>query len=411
MAEIQVSGVIVDYSVDGWDEYKKWLDGTYSTLQYVWADEGEAYYIVAVDGDVSRVLSINKTDAGDFETNYKNKTPHQFRNPVSGDGTLLQGKQRLVLGQKAFTCIAHGCEQLNVNGLSQGSPVVLWNGSGGGDSGGDWSVSGVGSETTESAHSGTYGWDTGVANADDITVFDNGSMIDVAGTYDSFRLWIQPKAWPTGSHLQVRWLGSADENVGLVVRLENYTTNMDLNIWQQVEIPISDFELTGNVQKLRFKYRYTDEQRHWLDDLELIAAAGGGPYKFRVQAPDANTFYHMTMLVLVVAAPQAGWDATSFGSIPNGLSNGLLLRQKRLSDGEVLWNLNSQDNADLFGRYHPQDAIIFADDTLLMGFMVKPGTASVVITEDEVLEFVVRDDLSSITNMRGYVHYGIEEVL
>ena len=78
------------------------------------------------------------------------------------------------------------------------------------------------------------------------------------------------------------------------------------------------------------------------------------------------------------------------------------MRQRRISDGEILWKFNSKDNVDLFGRYHPQDDIEFADGNLLVGFMVKPGKASVVVTDDVVLELVVRDDLSALANARGF---------
>ena len=40
--------------------------------------------------------------------------------------------------------------------------------------------------------------------------------------------------------------------------------------------------------------------------------------------------------------------------------------------------------------------------------MVKPGNASVIITDDEVLEFVVRDKLDTIPEMRAYAHFGVE---
>ena len=82
MAKLRIAGgMIVDYSDDGWLEYVKWLDGTYAKLQFVWIDEGLAYSITAVDGEVYRTLSINKTDATDFETNYKVLTRSRSRAP------------------------------------------------------------------------------------------------------------------------------------------------------------------------------------------------------------------------------------------------------------------------------------------------------------------------------------------
>jgi hypothetical protein len=70
--------------------------------------------------------------------------------------------------------------------------------------------------------------------------------------------------------------------------------------------------------------------------------------------------------------------------------------------------LNSKDNVDLFGRFHPQDDIEFSNGELLIGLMLKPSMASIAITADDVVEWVVRDDLSTLTSLRAYVHYGVE---
>ena len=409
MPKLQITGgLVVDYSDDGWVEYVKWLDGTYAKLQFVWIDEGLAYSITAIDGEVYRTFSINKTDATDFETNYKVLDPKQVKRPTSPDGTPNVAQQKLTLGQEEFLRTDNGTAQMNIDGIAAGAPVVLWNGTGAGDSGADWTSSGTGSETAGSMHAGTNGWDTGVTALNDDTTFDNGSLVDVVGTYDELRFWLQPKAFPTNSRLRVGFLDAANNLVGNWRRVEQYATNMDLDVWQQVALPIADFALTADVQKIQFQYRITAGQHHWVDDIELVASVGGGPYRFQVAAPDVLTQHHVSMIVLVVAAPSAGWDPTAFANIVSGLSNGLLIRQRRISDGEILWKLNSKDNLDLFGRFHPQDDITFANGDLLVGFMIKPGKASVIITDDEVLEFVVRDDLSTLTNMRGYVHYGTE---
>jgi hypothetical protein len=72
-------GVAIDYTNDGWTEYKKWLDGTHARLPFTCVDEGPAYDIIAFDGKVYRTCSITKpsTDATDFETNFK---PNQRTN-------------------------------------------------------------------------------------------------------------------------------------------------------------------------------------------------------------------------------------------------------------------------------------------------------------------------------------------
>jgi len=72
MANFKVNdGVVIDFTKDGWVEFKKWLDGTYARLRYTYVDEGLAYNIIALDGPIYRTFSINKADATDFETNFK----------------------------------------------------------------------------------------------------------------------------------------------------------------------------------------------------------------------------------------------------------------------------------------------------------------------------------------------------
>ncbi len=113
------------------------------------------------------------------------------------------------------------------------------------------------------------------------------------------------------------------------------------------------------------------------------------------------------MFVLLISAPQAGWNPNTFANFA-ALANGVLVRARRISTGEVLWKFNSKDNNDLYGRYHPQDDVVFSDGTLLVGFMLKPGTVSVIVTDDIALEVLVRDDLSALVSGRAFAHYGIE---
>lgn len=328
--------------------------------------------------------------------------------PQTFDGSPIFAEQRLTLGQAAFLRTDNATEAMDIDGGAGGTPLSVWDGTGAGDTGADWSVAGTGSESASAdAGSGTNGWDTGVTALDDGTTWDNGSLIDVNGLYANFTFQMNPQAFPATSRPRVVFLDASNNQIGNSLRIDDYTTNMDLGVWQQVTIPIADFALTANVQKIRFRYRNTAGQHYYFDDLQLVPSGGGGPYIFRVEAPDANTRYHVSMMVLVLSGAATGWNSTTFANITT-LTNGLLLRQRRISDGEVLWRLNSKDNVDLFGRFHPQDDIEFADGTLLVGFMVKPGKASVIVTDDEVLEVVVRDNLSGLDQARAYVHYGVE---
>lgn len=325
------------------------------------------------------------------------------------DGSSIVAARHLQLGQARFVRTDDGTAKMNIDGRALGTPVVVWNGTGGADTGGDWTVDGIGSEGPGAAHAGTNGWNTGLAALNDDTRFDSGADADVAGTYSELTFWMNPQAFPPGAKLKIQWQDAGNSVVGANLNVENYVVNMDLGVWQKVAIPIADFNLTADVAKVRLRYRQEAGQHHWFDDLELIPT-GAGPYRFRVEAPDVQTRYHLTMMVLVLSAPSSGWNASAFANIAAGLDAGVLVRQRRKSTGETLWSINSKTNADLFGRFHPQDDITFADGDLLMGFMLKPGQASVVITDDDVLDVVIRDDLSALSACRAYAHYGVEVV-
>jgi hypothetical protein len=322
----------------------------------------------------------------------------------SPDGTALIADRPLILGQSRFLRVDDGVAEMNVNGLAAGSPVVVWNGEAT-----HWTPGDQGSAEAYAAHDGGAGWDSGSTSLGQDTKFDNGDNIDIT-QYGTLSFWMQPKAYPDGASLQVLWKTVGGLTKGNVLDVENYVTNMDLDVWQKVTIPIDDFALPTDVGRLLFKYASHGGQQFWFDDVELTTQSGGGPYTYRVAVPNSLDRYHLSMSVLVLAGPSSGWNSDAFANIASPLENGLLFRQRRLSTGEVLWALNSKDNADLFGRYHPQDDIIFADDVMLMGLMLKPGRASVVITNDDVLEFVIRDDLSTISQARAFAHYGIEKV-
>jgi hypothetical protein len=330
----------------------------------------------------------------------------------TADGSLVVSDQLLVLGNESFKRTDDATELMNINGAPAGTPEIVWNGTGAGDTGGDWTRTGVGTETAGAMHAGTNGLDTGEQGGGAQSIFTNGSDFDLDDTYDSFTFWLNPQRVDSGARLEVRWYENSGAK-GLALDVADYVTNYDLGVWQKVTIPTADFGLGAIlVDEVRFRYVGTGQKKsHWyIDDIELMpAGAGGGPFTFQVAAPDVNTQYHLSMLVFIMGAPGAGWNPNTFGN-QTALTNGLLIRHRRISTAEVLWSFNSKDNTDLFGRFHPQDDITFADGTLLIGFMVKPGTASVVVTDDDVLEFVVRDDLSGLSSARGFAHYGVEDI-
>lgn len=111
----------VDYSAEGWTEFVKWLDGTYAKLAYVWADEGPAYSIAAIDGMVYRTLGLNKADAGPFEAAWKTEVPTTIRTadgrPVAATNSYPSGTVLQVSGRA----------DSRVNGRNKGQALFMAN--------------------------------------------------------------------------------------------------------------------------------------------------------------------------------------------------------------------------------------------------------------------------------------------
>lgn len=294
-----------------------------------------------------------------------------------------------------------------VNGSSSWAEDV-WDGTGVGDTGTDWTRGGVGSEQAAAKHSGTNGLDTGATSQNDVWWFDYGSDRDLEASFDSISFWINPQAFPEESKVRCAWAQSGSSSlVGTPCQITNYVPNMDLDVWQRVTIPLSDFNLTGNVGRFIIQARQTDDQRFYFDDFDLLNSTGDGPYKFRILGESGKKL-HVSRITLLVAASETGWNSDAFGNISGGLELGLILRQGIISTQELLWSITMKTNMELFGAMVPSDPINFYDGEQMIVFNVTPEKSSIVLDDDSGLEFVVRDDLSTLDNMRAFVQYGVE---
>lgn len=311
-------------------------------------------------------------------------------------------------GRGKFIRTDNGTEQMAVNGSSTHAEDV-WDGTGESDSGSDWTRGGNGSESVGSARSGTNGLDTGILSKNDIWWFDYGSDRDLENNFDSISFWINPQSFPDGSGLRCGWATSGSTNIiGNTCWINNYITNMDTNVWQRVTIPLIDFNLDGYAGRFVMQSRVTDGQRYYFDDFDMLNSTGDGPYRFRFIG-EIGELRHVSRIILIVASPEIGWDSNAFADISNGLELGLILRQGIISTSEIVWTTVFKNNIDLFGIMH-FEVIDFANSERMVVFTFKPDKASITLDDDAALEFVVRDDLSTITNIRAYVHYGIEEI-
>lgn len=139
-----------------------------------------------------------------------------------------------------------------------------------------------------------------------------------------------------------------------------------------------------------------------------IDGTTGGPYTFRIAAPDASTKWHISRVMLGVASSNTGWDSSAFADIANGLSNGVVLRHRKLSTSANLWKLTVKDNMDLAANFGVTMKKIEGTDKVLHVAALDFGLAEVTVTNDEVLEYMIKDNLSPLNNMKSFAHLAIE---
>lgn len=147
--------------------------------------------------------------------------------------------------------------------VSGGCTLVIWNGTGAQDSGGDWSHLGHGTESAEARYSGSNGLDaTSFTSSKKIYFQDiNDNNVD---DYNTLRMYINLREWPENANALVYF------EEGNSVNLSEYLKTYNLDRWQEVVIALDDFGLTApiNLNKLTIESRSSIGL--YLDDVEFV---------------------------------------------------------------------------------------------------------------------------------------------
>jgi hypothetical protein len=300
--------------------------------------------------------------------------------------------------KRVFANPTTGAESMKVDGSAGSLDENVWNGEGS-----YWADPSVGSKTTGSKRTGTYGWDSGVTSQGDKVKFTRSSSFQPSS--DSIEGWINLQALPATVVIQARWeLSNSGKGNG--VDLMDYLPSQDIGVWQHFSIPIADFNLsTENVDEFRFRTLNDDGADYWLDDIKLVSGSGGKV--FRMAAVGIGQWV-VESVTLVLVAPDTGWDSNAFCDITGGLANGLQLRHRDLAAGENFWKFICTNNIELFGQFDPVVDTAYNDNTRQISFVLKPGSSTIKVTSNDVLEFLVKDDLTSLVNARAFAHVGVE---
>jgi hypothetical protein len=299
--------------------------------------------------------------------------------------------------KRVFANPTTGAESMKVDGSAGTLDENVWDGDGS-----YWADPTIGSKTTGSKRTGTYGWDTGVTAQNNEVKFTRGTPYQPSS--DSIEGWINLRALPATVILQGRWeLDNSAKGNG--IDLMDYLPSQDLDVWQHWSIPIADFNLPAeNVDEFRFRTLNAGGAHYWLDDIKLVSGSGGKT--FRMAAVGIGQWV-LESVTLVLVAADTGWDSNAFCDIAGGLANGLQLRHRDLTAGSNFWKLICTKNIELFGQFDPVVDTTYDDGTRQISFVLKPGKATVKVTANDVLEFLVKDDLTSLVNARAFAHVGI----
>lgn len=149
-------------------------------------------------------------------------------------------------------------------------------------------------------------------------------------------------------------------------------------------------------------FKRTDDQ-----SIDMNIDGSGAAKTFRVAAPPGQMWWGGAVQITIVDA--TGWRATGFGAQTSNLTNGVILRKKNIDTSEVIWSWTLKRNFDLYDRMERRVADSFADNRMIAKFRLKPPSDNITIelSEDEVLEIVVQDDLTFLDLMHAAFFYGV----
>jgi hypothetical protein len=317
--------------------------------------------------------------------------------PRDLDGNAIVSIGRPKLKKKTFQSIVDGGESMKVDGSAGTLDENVWDGEGA-----FWADPTIGTKTAPAARTGAFGWDSGVTNQNDEVKFTRSAAFQPSS--DSIEGWINLQALPAGVDIQARWeLAGVTKGNGVV--LEDYLSSLDTGLWQHFSIPLADFNLPAeNVDEFRFRTRFAAGAHYFLDDLTLNSGSGGKTFRI---APGGSAKWEVGSVTLILVAGDTGWGSNAFLNIAGGLANGLTLRHRDLATPQNLSKLVMKNNIELFGNFDPVVDTAYNDSTRQISFVLRPDPASLIVTANDVLEFLVKDDLTALVNARAYAHVGV----
>lgn len=144
--------------------------------------------------------------------------------------------------------------------------LVIWNGTGFDDVGGDWAHVGYGLERTYAKYSGTYGLDATDFSYGKKIMFNNPHNYNF-DQFDLLSFYINVKTWQHGRDVAIYF------NAGVSVNLSAYIDLSKIDIWQRVLISFADLGLVRPIEVKRLTFESKGNIGFYLDDVLVTVGA------------------------------------------------------------------------------------------------------------------------------------------
>ena len=254
--------------------------------------------------------------------------------------------------------------------------------------------------STAQAYAGTRSIDATVSSNNDIASFTAPAPLNPT-TFTLFRMYIYITGWDSRGTKDVtlQWF-TGGAPTGIELSIQNYVDTTRLNTWQQVDIPMSDFQLTAT-QIDDLQIRTVDIGRgsppnYYLDDIQLISStAGTGVYDFRWEVPYGEDYYLTGLRFTARTSGKTDLDSSEFFGLTS-LTNGVELVYRNgdqvfaALDAREIFDVLSWGDVRIDVEGSTNNVTIIAEFPIPMGHFHLSGIQGDFIT------LKVRDDLSGM---------------
>ena len=254
--------------------------------------------------------------------------------------------------------------------------------------------------STAQAYAGTKSVDASVSANNDTASFTAPSALNPTG-FTLFRFYMYITGWSTEGNKNVtfQWF-NAGSPVGLEISVNNYVDTTLLNTWQQVDIPISDFQITS-AQFDEIHIKTVDTGRgnppdYYLDNIQIISnTQGDGVYDFSWNVPYGTMYYLTGLRFTARTSGKTNLDSSEFFGL-SALTNGIELVYR--NNNQVFAALDAREIFDMLSWGDVETHVEGSTNnvTIIVEFQIPLGHFLMNGTNGDFITVKIRDDLSSM---------------